>query len=449
MVLNAMEQHPVPQNVTTFQFRLVGDMTVKQFGYLAVCLILGYICFKLPLPVFFTWPLAFGFAALGFGLAFVPIQERPMDVWILSFFRNVYAPTQYVWKKSKKTTRQATSVAVVHELTQEAKAAKRAAIAKRFHPLFSGFIKWFPFRLGTKPRETSPIVGSHRVGVLERLFGVKRAATPSLQTKVATHMVTPATATAREHWGIFDVFRQLFRNRHTGVSATTLSGGISPAGVAPKKESAAVPVTPRVVPIVKQTQAAVEPEAATTDEAAHRRILELQKELSTLLTDRERLSKEVVTLKTESRTRGPATVISGPGVVPAEQVKPSVRAVAAGSSAQIGVPRLTTFPNVIAGIVKDENGSLLSGILITVRDPNDVPIRAFKTNRIGQFAASTPLPNGPYIVEAEDPKKERVFDRIQISAAGTIMPTLEMFAKSKKQQTRDMLTKQIFGQVST
>ena len=102
-----MEQHPVPQNVTTFQFRLIGDMTIKQFGYLAGGIIVGYICYKLPLPFFFTWPLALASGLLGFGLAFVPVEERPMDIWIASFFRNTYSPTQWVWShetNSEKTT---------------------------------------------------------------------------------------------------------------------------------------------------------------------------------------------------------------------------------------------------------------------------------------------------------------------------------------------------------
>ena len=97
-----MEQHPIPQNVTTFQFRLIGDMTIKQFGYLLGGAILAYISYKLPLPFFFTWPLAGLFALGGIGFAFVPVEDRPMDVWVLSFFRNVYSPTLFVWEKSKQ-----------------------------------------------------------------------------------------------------------------------------------------------------------------------------------------------------------------------------------------------------------------------------------------------------------------------------------------------------------
>src|SRR3989344_1059812 len=96
-----MEQHPVPQNVTTFQFRLIGDMTIKQFGYLAGGAILAYISYNLPLPFFFRWPLTAIFALGGIGFAFVPIEERPMDVWFLSFIKSIYSPTLYLWQREE------------------------------------------------------------------------------------------------------------------------------------------------------------------------------------------------------------------------------------------------------------------------------------------------------------------------------------------------------------
>src|SRR3972149_1976157 len=94
-----MEQHPVPQNVTTFQFRLIGDMTIKQFGYLAGGAILAYISYKLPLPFFFSYPLAVIFGIGGVGFAFVPVEERPMDIWVMSFIKNIYSPTQFIWSQ--------------------------------------------------------------------------------------------------------------------------------------------------------------------------------------------------------------------------------------------------------------------------------------------------------------------------------------------------------------
>src|SRR3989344_4577201 len=96
-----MEQHPVPQNISSFQFKLIGDITLKQFAYVAGGVILAYIFTKF---AFFPWiirmPLAVITALLGFGLAFVPIEERPMDRWLAAFFKSIYLPTQYVWRKS-------------------------------------------------------------------------------------------------------------------------------------------------------------------------------------------------------------------------------------------------------------------------------------------------------------------------------------------------------------
>ncbi|KKT49120.1 MAG: hypothetical protein UW41_C0011G0002 [Candidatus Collierbacteria bacterium GW2011_GWC2_44_18] len=38
-------------------------------------------------------------------MAFVPVQGRSLDIWILAFIRSIYSPTQYVWKKSKEVSK--------------------------------------------------------------------------------------------------------------------------------------------------------------------------------------------------------------------------------------------------------------------------------------------------------------------------------------------------------
>lgn len=95
-----MKQHPVPQNISSYQFRLVGEMTLKQFVELAGGLATAYLVFSLPLPSFIKWPLIVFFALLGFALAFLPIQERPLDCWIINFIKSIYAPTSYIWRKN-------------------------------------------------------------------------------------------------------------------------------------------------------------------------------------------------------------------------------------------------------------------------------------------------------------------------------------------------------------
>ena len=96
-----IEQHPIPQDVAGYKFRLIGDMTLKQFIWLAGGIILGLFIYQLPLPFFFKYPLAAVAVGLGAGIAFVPIEGRAMDKWLIAFIKSIYSPTQYVWQKSE------------------------------------------------------------------------------------------------------------------------------------------------------------------------------------------------------------------------------------------------------------------------------------------------------------------------------------------------------------
>ena len=71
-----MDQHPVPQNISSYEFRLVGDMTLKQFMQLAGGGFGGLLFYKMPLPLIIKWPLIFVSVGIGVMLAFVPVQGR-------------------------------------------------------------------------------------------------------------------------------------------------------------------------------------------------------------------------------------------------------------------------------------------------------------------------------------------------------------------------------------
>jgi hypothetical protein len=97
-----MQQHPVPQNVTQYQFRLVGDMTLKQFLELAGGLLLAYLFYASNLLFIFKWPLVLLSIFFGIALAFFPLEDRPLDTWIINFVKAIYGPTRFIWKKSDK-----------------------------------------------------------------------------------------------------------------------------------------------------------------------------------------------------------------------------------------------------------------------------------------------------------------------------------------------------------
>ncbi len=95
-----VQQHPIPQNVTQYQFRLVGDMTLKQFLQLAGGIIVGLLFYASGLPFFLKWPAIAISVTIGASIAFLPIEGRPLDQWIVAFFRSIYSPTVYTWQKT-------------------------------------------------------------------------------------------------------------------------------------------------------------------------------------------------------------------------------------------------------------------------------------------------------------------------------------------------------------
>ena len=92
------KQHAVPQNIMDVEFKLIGDLTMRQFAYLFVFGAIAWGAF-LFLQGIFKWPAVIVSTLLGLGLAFVPVEDRGLDQWIINFFKAVYSPTQKVWRK--------------------------------------------------------------------------------------------------------------------------------------------------------------------------------------------------------------------------------------------------------------------------------------------------------------------------------------------------------------
>lgn len=94
-----MEPHPIPRQITTFEFKLIGFLTLRQFIYLCVFFPLAVIVFYLiPIP-FLNLLFAFVSALLGIALAFVSYNERPFDVWIKNLIKRLSSPAQYYYQK--------------------------------------------------------------------------------------------------------------------------------------------------------------------------------------------------------------------------------------------------------------------------------------------------------------------------------------------------------------
>ena len=94
-----MGQHPIPQQISSYEFKLVGEMTLKQFLKAAAGIILAVLINATKIVVLIKWPLMLVSAGVGLLLAFVPFEDRPLETWVKAFLKSIYSPTIYTYKK--------------------------------------------------------------------------------------------------------------------------------------------------------------------------------------------------------------------------------------------------------------------------------------------------------------------------------------------------------------
>lgn len=97
-----MQQHPVPQNIASFKFKLFGSLTARQFFTLIIPLSFAAVIFFSGVPSVIRIPLSLTIGGFAFFIALVPIGGRPFDKWAVAFIKAVMSPTQRVWIKEKK-----------------------------------------------------------------------------------------------------------------------------------------------------------------------------------------------------------------------------------------------------------------------------------------------------------------------------------------------------------
>ena len=129
-----MQQHPIPQQISSYEFRLVGDMTLKQFLKFSAGLLLAVIIYKFPgLAIYFRVPLAGLVAFLGAVSAFMPIYDRPLESWLLAFLRSAYSPTLFLWKRQVRPAPiQTINLPPPKTVAQKVKTVNKSPAAKEF-----------------------------------------------------------------------------------------------------------------------------------------------------------------------------------------------------------------------------------------------------------------------------------------------------------------------------
>ena len=348
-----MENHPIPQDITGFQFKLIGDMTIKQFAYLAFGLILGWITLILPVFILIKLPFVLIFVGLGVATAFVPIEGRPFDIMIINYFKALFGSTQYVYQKV-------------------------------------GGHMWFP-ELKKQPVQTP---------------GLPQASPDS----------------TRE---LKDYLKSLPQKPKNKLDEKELSFLNSLSSLSSAGQKSQDQQSTNVYQQIAGTQ--IQPVNHPAQQLAS-----YQQQLEKMQVQQE------ISAKTESQKEDQVTV-SVPVIIQSKIQAQTVRKIPQEPGKSLGLPLVAEFPNLVAGVIKNPRSNPLPNILVEVKDEAGNPVRAFKTNVLGQFISSTPLANGVYTISFEDPKEENKFDTIELSVTGGILTPIEIISLDTREELRRSL----------
>lgn len=446
-----MEQHPVPRNISSFQFHLIGDMTLRQFGYLAAGMLIAYFIFKgAPFPTLFKYPLAGFFVLTGFAFAFLPIQERLLDKWLVAFIKSITSPTQYLWVKNNEPpevfsytinynmqTTQSAHVEIHHQANEKLK-SYLASLPKQPHEsLNTREKKYIDSTLSlfqTSAVHLNPALISHaNPAVFTPIHIVPNTQTQSLPpvSKISTPPVIPKTVSTAPIVPVLNPAQIPIVKTQPEKPMPKIETKLTDVQIVQTqtREVQALPVQPTPKP------------AATLNDIDHS---QLTKQLEELANQKKQLEEELKHLK-EDMIRSQKPTIIKPVNSKIEPQTPTIKTITPKDAInEIGLSN-SQYPNIITGVLKDPQRKILPNVILTIKDKNSLPLRALKTNKLGQFATATPLPNGTYMIEAEDPMKRYNFDIAQIVLSGKVYPAIEIIAKGEKEIMREKLSKELFG----
>lgn len=372
--------HAVPQQVLGVEFKLVGDLTLRQFFILAIFGFFAFLFFSLDIFFFLRILVSGTILLAGFLFALVPLQDQPLDQWLLAFFRAVYAPTRRVWIKSAEPME-----FLVMEIPKVVRTVEQTVSPEESRRRLAALLSTFK-----EEKELNPL------DIAENRF------LTSIKT-LARGIAVPALAP-------------------TPAPSTPLAAG----AVKPGAARPAPPPPPPVIPEIKFVEVQkVErrPSLASRINFASEPVFKVQRgREQTYFTARRNIRA--------GRPLGPLAVAGEAVYAPVREriIEPLLPAVPILPTIQAPTPTpiselAPTEPNVISGTVLDQRGNLLPQTLIVVKNKKGRIVRAIKTNALGKFLVS-PLPNGSYNLEL--PKAGAIFAKIGIELTGKLVQPLEV-----------------------
>jgi len=394
-----MEQHPVPQAITTYKFKLVGDMTLKQFLELAAGIVLAWLLFSSPTNVLIKWTFGPLLAFIGFALAFIPIEDRPLDQWIVNFFKALYSPTQFIYKPRPKKLNIFAPVKIKPPEQTQAQTARPARLDE--------YLQTLP------PSKTSAFDTAEKnyLKHVNNLFGV--LGLPSAKTLQDETQDTPPIKPSIKGIRV----RKLTHPKMCLLPHATIFQ--SP----PQPKLASMPATKPIqlkqAPTKSSTANAVDQKNPSNLKGANaphpanagpKATAKPKAPANNLAANAAKSAKPISKLQ---------------GANAPQPIKP--KPVSSPVFAQdVVLPQSPDKPNLIAGITLDKQNKIVPNVILEVKNNKNQPVRALKSNKLGQFFIATPLDDGIYHLAADHP--DHRFAIIKLEAKGETIPPLKIQA---------------------
>lgn len=508
-----MDQHPIPQHIAAFEFKLFGNLTVRQFVTLSIPMSLAVIIFFSNLPAYVRFPLAGLVGLLALVAALLPFNGRPLDKWVVIFIKAILAPTQRVWTKEPEIPEFlsiVTAPMLPHRKPEPLTSQKREELQSYLRSLPRASASPLDVREQLALERLGLVLGGERDGVqalgrtvpaiiwasrTPEISGkvplyaesslpqieisqiaphAKHYALPGLENKLGKQPVvqfaTEPLVTKAGEEGFVEVVTVLDKGTRLATEVRTPRHLASEINFS---QEVVIPIKTadkqlKFVPGVGQTRVRklhfAPPAGFDLSKLPVRgeKRLELSEELKRRfhLSTPAPVKSPVVPLGEASvvrevgQSRGKARTISKqvsampkPAVAMASAKGVSFKSVksetgdtmikvsgqktpGARAGGLLGLSQmipLTDKPNVLSGQITMKDGTPVEGAIFIVRDANGIPLRALRTNKLGQFLSATPLANGRYTIEVED--EHAKFDSFAINLGGAIVAPFEIKAK--------------------
>lgn len=409
-----MREHAIPQDVTGYRFHIVGSMTLKQFAEVALGVVVAIVLYKTNLIPIVKWPLMFLSFGVGAALAFLPIEERPLDHWFSTFFSILYRPTQFFWRKDAKIPDpflykpDPTNEILPEEV--DLSPARRQRI-QDYLTSVKHTQSIDPWEVEQQQRSQQVLAAFNSVEVAS-ITVTQTAQKPKLQTRVRELQAFTVDQTIADA-GVSD---SSYISAETPVPDALISSETTAASAQPDQNENNEVASTQTEPEFDFSSTLNNPSITVTrleqvgvqaQDVANQIIVPLEETVAiqtikpNTKADNESSETLDVSINNQDVINSPQLISSSPNTVFMVNETTVTNQQPTGQvthRADLPFPIRPTTPNKVVGMVFTPDGKILPGAIVEIRNLKGEVARAVKTNPLGQFFITTPLESGDYVI---------------------------------------------------